>query len=84
MGESSVKQIEQLRGEIRRHDYLYYVLNQPEIADREYDRLFAKLKGLEEANPELITADSPTQRVSERPVEGFGSVRHAVAMLSMR
>ena len=77
------RQIEQLRAEIRRHDYLYYVLNQPEITDQQYDKLFAELKLLEEGHPELITPDSPTQRVSERPVEGFASVRHAVPMLSM-
>ena len=77
------KRIEKLRAEIRRHDYLYYVLNQPKISDRQYDKLFAELKELEQANPQLITADSPTQRVSERPLDEFVSVRHAVAMLSM-
>jgi DNA ligase (NAD+) len=77
------KRIEQLRDEIREHDYLYYVLNQPKISDRQYDELFAKLKALEEANPQFITVDSPTQRVSERPLEGFNNVRHAVPMLSM-
>ena len=77
------KRIEQLRAEIRRHDYLYYVLNQPEITDQQYDKLFAELKSLEEKHPELITPDSPTQRVSERPIEGFAQVRHAVPMLSM-
>jgi DNA ligase (NAD+) len=77
------ERIEQLRTEIRRHDYLYYVLNQPKISDRQYDSLFARLKKLEQANPQFITADSPTQRVSEQPLEGFAAVRHAVAMLSM-
>jgi DNA ligase (NAD+) len=77
------KQIDQLRQEIREHDYLYYVLNQPKISDRQYDRLFAELKELEQANPELVTPDSPTQRVSGRPLEGFAAVRHAVRMLSM-
>jgi len=77
------ERIERLRGEIREHDYLYYVLNQPKISDRQYDKLFAELKALEEANPQFITADSPTQRVSERPLEGFTNVRHAVPMLSM-
>jgi len=77
------KQIEQLREEIRRHDFLYYVLNKPKISDRQYDKLFDELKELEAANPQLITADSPTQRVSERPLEGFATVRHAVPMLSM-
>ena len=62
---------------------LYYVHNAPEITDREYDKLFAELKELEAANPELITPDSPTQRVSERPVEGFETVEHAVPMLSI-
>ena len=78
-----VRQVEQLRNEIRRHDYLYYVLNQPEISDRQYDKLFAELAALEQANPELITPDSPTQRVSGRPLEGFATVRHTVPMLSM-
>jgi len=77
------KRIEKLRAEIRRHDYLYHVLNQPKISDRQYDKLFAELKELEQANPQFITADSPTQRVSERPLDEFVSVRHAVAMLSM-
>jgi DNA ligase (NAD+) len=77
------KQIERLREEIRRHDYLYYVLNRPSISDRQYDKLFAELKELEAANPQFVAADSPTQRVSERPLEGFATVRHAVPMLSM-
>ena len=62
------QQIEDLRAQIRRHDYLYYVLNRPEITDQQYDRLFAELKDLETANPDLITPDSPTQRVSGRPI----------------
>jgi DNA ligase (NAD+) len=77
------KRIEHLRTEIRRHDYLYYVLNQPEISDQQYDKLFAELKSLEEQHPELVTPDSPTQRVSERPIEGFKTVRHAIPMLSI-
>jgi len=83
MTRDTKKQIEQLRDEIRRHDYLYYVLNQSKISDRRYDELLAELKALEQANPQLITADSPTQRVSEQPLEGFATVRHAVPMLSM-
>jgi DNA ligase (NAD+) len=83
MAEDAKKRIERLRSEIRRHDYLYYVLNQPQISDEQYDKLFAELKKLEQANPQLITPDSPTQRVSERPLEGFATVRHAVPMLSM-
>ncbi|MCP4612917.1 MAG: NAD-dependent DNA ligase LigA [Planctomycetes bacterium] len=77
------KQIERLRDEIRRHDSLYYVFNQPKISDRQYDELFSKLKALEQASPQLITPDSPTQRVSGRPLEGFATVRHAIRMLSM-
>lgn len=83
MGQDAGKRIRRLREEIREHDYLYYVLNQPRISDRRYDELFAELKSLEQAHPELITADSPTQRVSERPIEGFQTVRHAVPMLSI-
>jgi len=83
MAKDVKRRIERIRAQIRRHDYLYYVLNRPKITDRQYDKLFTELRELEEANPELITADSPTQRVSERPLEGFESVRHAVPMLSM-
>lgn len=83
MAKDVKKQIERLRREIRGHDYLYYVLNQPKISDRRYDKLFAELKELEKKHPELITADSPTQRVSEKPLEAFKSVRHAVPMLSI-
>jgi DNA ligase (NAD+) len=83
MNEGVKKKIERLRNQIREHDYLYYVLNQPKISDRQYDKLFAELKDLEQANPELITPDSPTQRVSGRALEGFVNVRHAVPMLSI-
>jgi DNA ligase (NAD+) len=77
------KKIEQLRDQIRRHDNLYYVLNAPEISDRQYDTLFSQLKELEQAHPELITPDSPTQRVSETPIEGFTHIQHSVPMLSI-
>jgi len=83
MAKDVKKQIEQLRKEIRRHDYLYYVLNQPEISDQQYDKFFAELKSLEGKYPELITSDSPTQRVSGQPIEGFKEVRHAIPMLSI-
>jgi len=83
MANGTEKQIEQLRADIRRHDRLYYVLNRPEISDREYDRLFAELKSLEAENPQLVTPQSPTQRVSGEPLTGFTTVRHAVAMLSI-
>ncbi|MBI3781738.1 MAG: NAD-dependent DNA ligase LigA [candidate division NC10 bacterium] len=75
--------IEELRRLIRRHDYLYYVLDRPEVSDAEYDKLYQELKRLEEAHPDLITPDSPTQRVGGQPVEGFAQVQHKVAMLSL-
>ncbi|MHC4638048.1 MAG: NAD-dependent DNA ligase LigA [Planctomycetota bacterium] len=77
------QRIERLRKEIRKHDHLYYVLAQPEISDHKYDKLFAELKELERKHPDLVTPDSPTQRVSERPLDGFESVRHEVPMLSI-
>lgn len=77
------KRIEELREQIRRHDHLYYVLAQPEISDRQYDRLLDELKKLEAENPELITSDSPTRRVAGEPLEAFTNVRHAVQMLSV-
>ena len=76
-------QIEKLRDEIRRHDELYYVANAPEISDREYDQLLEDLQKLEEQYPELITPDSPTQRVGGRPAEGFPEVVHIRQMLSL-
>ncbi len=75
--------INDLRDEIRRHDQLYYLQENPEISDREYDELVAKLKRLEEENPELITPDSPTQRVSGQPAEGFPEFVHRRPMLSL-
>ena len=83
MSQDSAKRIDQLRGQIRAHDHSYYVLNRPNITDADYDRLFAELKTLENANPDLITNDSPTQRVAGRPVEGFENVHHAAPMLSI-
>jgi DNA ligase (NAD+) len=77
------RQIEALRREIRRHNYLYYVKNQPEISDEEYDRLFETLKQLEKALPELITPDSPTQRVGAEPCQEFPVVEHIAPMLSL-
>jgi len=77
------KRIDWLRREIRRHDYLYYILNQPEISDQQYDELFAELKKLEAEHPRLVTADSPTQRVAGQPLQGFASVRHTIPMLSV-
>ncbi len=83
MTENVRKQIERLRTRIRNYDYLYYVLNAPQVTDTQYDELFAKLKALEQANPQFITPDSPTQRISEQPVEAFPGGRHALPMLSI-
>ena len=77
------RRVEALREQIRRHDHLYYVLARPEISDRDYDALLAELRALEEAHPELITPDSPTQRVGGAPIEGFEHVTHSVPMLSV-
>jgi DNA ligase (NAD+) len=76
--------IEALRREIERHNYSYYVLDRPTVPDAEYDRLYRELQALEAAHPELVTPDSPTQRVGGKPLEGFAPVRHAVPMLSIR
>ena len=80
---SSAKEIEKLREEIRRHEDLYYVYDSPEISDRDYDQLLESLHALEQAHPELITPDSPTQRVGGRPAEGFAEVVHSRPMLSL-
>jgi len=77
------KRVGQLREEIRRHDYAYYVLAEPVISDREYDKLFEELKRLEAEHPDLVTSDSPTQRVGGQPLKGFRQVAHAVPMLSI-
>lgn len=76
--------MEQLRAELRRHEYLYYVLDQPEISDAAYDGLMRRLLELERAHPELpVPPDSPTQRVGGAPREGFVKVRHSAPMLSL-
>lgn len=77
------RRIEALRAEIRHHNHRYYVLDDPEIPDAEYDRLFAELQRLEAEHPELITPDSPTQRVGAEPRPELGEVRHAVPMISL-
>ena len=76
-------QIEKLRVHLRRHEHLYYVLDQPEVSDAEYDALLRELKSLETAHPELVTPDSPTQRVGGKPREGFVKVPHSSPMLSL-
>src|SRR5215470_15876856 len=72
-----------LREEIRRHEHLYFVLDTPEISDADFDRLVRELKKLEAAHPELVTPDSPTQRVGGKPREGFVKVPHSRPMLSL-
>ncbi|MFZ1874713.1 MAG: NAD-dependent DNA ligase LigA [Chania sp.] len=81
--ESINQKINQLRTSLRHHEHQYHVLDAPEIPDAEYDRLIQELRALEQAHPELITADSPTQRVGAAPLAAFDQVRHEVPMLSL-
>ncbi|GAB2926845.1 NAD-dependent DNA ligase LigA [Hafnia psychrotolerans] len=76
-------QINQLRTQLRHHEYQYHVLDAPEVPDAEYDRLMRELRELETANPELVTADSPTQRVGAAPISAFEQIKHQVPMLSL-
>src|SRR3984893_6734214 len=78
-----VDEIEDLRNTLRRHEQLYYVLDQPEISDAEYDALMNRLRDLETQHPELLTPDSPSQRVGGKPREGFVKVAHSAPMLSL-
>jgi DNA ligase (NAD+) len=80
---TAARQIEQLRDDIRRHEYLYYVLDEPEISDVKFDRMMEELKRLESAHAELVTPDSPTQRVGGAPRKGFETRRHSPAMMSL-
>jgi DNA ligase (NAD+) len=75
--------VEELREQVRYHNRRYHIEDTPEISDAEYDALYKELEELEAANPELVTPDSPTQRVGGEPLEGFEQVRHAVPMLSL-
>src|SRR5689334_23208750 len=75
--------IEALRDQIRHHEHRYYVLDDPEVSDAEFDLLMQQLKKLEAAHPELITPDSPTQRVGGKPREGFIKAQHSSPMLSL-
>ncbi|HEY4127540.1 MAG TPA: NAD-dependent DNA ligase LigA [Gammaproteobacteria bacterium] len=77
------KRIQTLRTELRHHNHRYYVLDDPEVPDAEYDKLMRELQALEAEHPELITADSPTQRVGAAPLDAFDEVRHTVPMLSL-
>jgi DNA ligase (NAD+) len=77
------KKIEALREKIRHHEYLYYVLDQPDISDLDFDKLMRQLKDLESEHPELVTPDSPTRRVGGQPREGFVKIQHSSPMLSL-
>ncbi len=77
------KDIEELRNVLRFHEYRYYILNDPLISDYEYDQLYKALEKIESGNPELITADSPTQRVAKGLTKEFPTVQHLVPMLSL-
>ena len=84
MKEADAKaRIDELRAEIEKHDYHYYVLDDPIVPDAEYDRLMRELQALEKDFPDLVTDDSPSQRVSGQPMEGFEEVRHRTPMLSL-
>ncbi len=76
-------ELDRLYGQIRHHDYCYYVLDAPEVPDAEYDRQYRKLIELEARNPELVASDSPTKRVGSAPVQGLDEVQHAMPMLSL-
>ena len=78
-----VQRLQELRTEIRRHEELYYIHNVPEISDEAFDRLLHELEALEAEYPDLVTPDSPTQRVAGRPIEGFATVEHLQPMLSL-
>jgi DNA ligase (NAD+) len=80
---TAARRMEQLRTAIREHDYRYYVLDRPTISDAAYDRLFAELVRVEEARPDLVRPDSPTQRVAGTPVSAFPTVAHLAPMLSL-
>ncbi len=83
MSQTLQQQIEALRQSLRHNEYLYHVLDAPEIPDAEYDRQFHQLKALEEAHPELVTPDSPTQRVGAHPLTSFEQIKHEIPMLSL-
>jgi len=83
MNQTLKDRVEELRKKIHYHNYRYYVLDEPEISDAEYDRLFSELEELEAKHPQLITLDSPTQRVGAKPLKQFGAYEHGIPMLSL-
>ena len=83
MTASAADRVRRLRERIRHLDRLYYIEAAPEVTDLEYDRLVAELRSLEARHPELVTTDSPTQRVGDEPIDSLRPVRHRVPMLSI-
>jgi DNA ligase (NAD+) len=83
MMDSARRRIDELRAQIEHHNYRYYIEDNPEISDLEFDRLMQELHDLEKQNPDLIASDSPTQRVGGQPIEGFRQVAHGIPMLSI-
>jgi DNA ligase (NAD+) len=83
MEDDSRRRITQLRAQLNEHNYRYYVLDDPDVSDAQYDRLMEELKALETRFPELASPDSPTARVGAPPLESFESVRHRLPMLSL-
>ena len=81
--EQAAKRIDELRDELRHHEYQYYVLDSPEISDADYDTRMRELRELEARYPDLVTPDSPTQRVGGKPKEGFAKIEHSRPMLSL-
>ena len=81
--DKAVARVETLRSLIDHHNYRYYVLDDPDVPDAEYDRLMRELEALELAHPELVSAESPTQRVGAAPLDAFDAVVHVVPMLSL-
>lgn len=80
---ATLSRVDALREEIRHHNYRYHVLDDPEVPDAEYDRLMRELQTLERDHPELVTAESPTQRVGDAPISAFGTIQHELPMLSL-
>src|SRR5579863_7672497 len=78
-----LKEVQRLREQIRHHDYLYHVADDPEISDAAYDRLMKQLKQVEAENPKVVTPDSPTQRLGGAPRAGFQPVQHKTPMVSL-
>ena len=78
-----IKRINELRQQLRYHAHRYYVLDDPEVSDSQYDKDYKELLSLEEEHPNLITTDSPTQRVGAKPLDGFSQVTHRTPMLSL-